>query len=191
MVNRLFRPLVRAIQKYRRKRHAHDVLDETFRLDREGRYADAAERFTGLAGEYTQENPLIYQLYSHDAFNEWLKAKNVDQAMRQASDVLRLLSDTGWLGKSSEAVDDLSKMVGELYVAGYQSEAAWLAEEINRQLVAHGLPARMKQAGGMAGGVLKAGQFPSVCPQCGGGLPAASGENELTCPYCGSVIRPS
>jgi hypothetical protein len=113
----------------------------------------------------------------------WLKAKKADQALLQAGEVLGVLSDTGWLGQSSEAVDDLSKMVGELYVAGYLAEAAKLSDDINLQLAAHGLPPRANTS------PVRPGQFPSICPQCGGALPSSDTATEIKCPFCGSIIH--
>jgi hypothetical protein len=174
-------PVAGIIHQYNQKRRVKNTRAEIFRLDRAGKYPQAAALYTQLAGEFIQANPLIYQFYSHESFSMWLKAKKADQALLQAGDVLRVLSDTGWLGESSDAIDDLSKMVGELYVAGYLSEAGRLSGDINQQLVAHGLPAR-------AAAPLKPGQFPSICPQCGGVLPS-SNDSELKCPYCGSIIH--
>jgi hypothetical protein len=178
-VRRVVRPVGGIIQKYRQKRQVSQAMDEAFRLEHDGSFAAAAAIYTRLAGEYIQSNPLIYQLYSHDSFNLWLQAKNVETALGQAGDVLRLLADTGWLSQSSDAVDDLSKMVGELYVAGYVAQAGALSEEINQQLKTHGV----------APVALQPGQFPSICPQCGGALPSAAGTAEIKCPYCGSIIH--
>ena len=187
---RLIQPASQIIQKYRRDRRIRQALDEAFSLDRDGKYAEAAEVYTRMADEEIQANQLIYQLYSHDAFREWLKAKNVEKALQIGRDVLHLLSDTGWLGKSSEAVDDLSQMVGELYVAGCPAEADALSKEINAQLAAHGVASRTvsAQAPGQTA-MFKGGKLPTVCPQCGGMLPLSSGEDEIKCMYCGSVIR--
>lgn len=172
------------LRKSRRSRLDRQAREEAYRLDRQGQYAEAAAVYTRMAQEYPQDNPLIYQLYAHDSFAMWLKAKKPQEAQAQAGDVLRLLADTGWLERSSDAVDDLSKMVGELYVSGYQQEAAELSAEINRQLVAHGLHARAVSSVSS-----NPGMFPATCPQCGGALPAAEGVDELKCPYCGSIVR--
>jgi predicted RNA-binding Zn-ribbon protein involved in translation (DUF1610 family) len=188
----IIQPAVGVIHRYRRNRRISQALDETFSLDRDGRYGEAAAIYTHLADEYIEANSLIYQLYSHDSFRMWLKAKNVENALHQAGDVLRVLSDTGWINNSSEAVDDLSKMVGELYVAGYVTEAGGLSNEINQKLKAHGVPPRAVSTEASGAAVaFKGSQFASICPQCGGALPPANSEAEIKCPYCGSIIHAS
>jgi predicted RNA-binding Zn-ribbon protein involved in translation (DUF1610 family) len=178
-------------QKIRRNRRRKEALDEAFSLDRSGKYAEAAGVYARLAEEEAQANPLIYQLYNHDAFREWLKANDLEKTMQAARDALKILGDTGWLGRSSEAVDDLSQMVGELYVAGRSSEAEALSQEINSQLAAHGVaPRDLSAETQVETGASAAGsKLPTICPQCGGSLPRSHGAYEITCPYCGSVIR--
>ncbi len=55
-------------------------------------------------------NELIYESDCHDAFKLWLKAMNVDNALTQARNALRVISASDWL-RSSDTVDDLCKMV--------------------------------------------------------------------------------
>jgi primosomal protein N' len=186
----VIQPASQIIQKYRRDRQRREALDEALSLDRESKYAEAAEVYTRMADQEIQANQLIYQLYAHDAFREWLKAKNVEKALQIGRDVLRLLADTGWLGNSSDAIDDLSQMVGELFVAGCPAEAEALSKEINTQLAAHGVAPRTvsAEAPGQTA-AFKGGKLPAVCPQCGGMLPPSHGADEIKCPYCGSVIR--
>jgi hypothetical protein len=186
----IVQPVVGAFQRWRRSRRINKALDEALSLERDGKYAEAATVYARMADEFIVDNPLIYQLYAHDSFRMWLKAKDIDNALRQADTVLRVLSDTGWIGRSDEAVDDLSKMVGELYVGGYVAEAGALSDEINQQLKAHGVPPLrdFPEAPGAAA-VPRAGPSPSICPQCGGALPRSDGAEEITCPYCGTIIH--
>jgi hypothetical protein len=186
----MIQPVVGAFQRYQRSRRNNRALDEALSLDRDGKYAEAAVVYTRMAGEYITDNPLIYQLYSHDSFRMWLKAHNVEDALAQAEAVLRLLSDTGWIGRSDDAVDDLSKMVGELYVGGYVTEAGALSDKINQQLKAHGVPLlKVSPESAAAAPAPRAGLSPAICPQCGGALPLFNGAEVIRCPYCGSIIH--
>jgi hypothetical protein len=185
-------PVVGAVHRWQRSRRNNLALDEALSLERDGKYTEAAAVYTRMAGEYIADNPLIYQLYSHDSFRMWLKAKDVENALRQAETVLRVLSDTGWISRSDDAVDDLSKMVGELYVAGYVTEAAALSDKINQQLKAHGVPLlKVYPENPGAPAALRPGPSASICPQCGGSLPVSNGAGEIRCPYCGSIIHAS
>jgi len=183
-------PVVGANQRWQRSRRNNQALDQVFSLDRDGKYTEAAAVYTRMADEFIVDNPLIYQLYSHDSFRMWLKAKDVHNALRQADAVLRVLSDTGWIVRSTDAVDDLSKMVGELYVGGYVTEAGALSDEINQQLKAHGVPPlKVSPETPAAAATPRAGPSASICPQCGGSLPFSNGAGEIRCPYCGTIIH--
>jgi len=116
-------------------------------------------------------------MYSQDAFRMWIKAGDIDKALQQGRDMLRILDEAGWLDKSSSTLDDLSQMVGELYVAGYTTQADTFSKEINERLAARGLsiqpiptPVAPNQ-----------GKLPTICPQCGGTLPNANGKEDVTC----------
>jgi len=190
--HQLVQPFSGMIQKFLCKRRRSKARGEAYRLDYAGKYPEAAGVFTRLAESEVQSNELIYQLYNHYAFNMWLKAKNVEAATEVARDVLRVLSKANWLTKSSDAVDDLSKMVGELYVAGFTTQANAFSKEINDQLVAHGLAPRSTTAGAPASQPetrVGVGRLPSICPECGGMLPDTGHEDEVKFPYCGSVVR--
>jgi hypothetical protein len=191
-MRRMTQPVVGAIHRWQRSRRNNLALDEALSLERDGKYTEAATVYTRMADEYIADNPLIYQLYSHDSFRMWLKAKDVENALHQAETVLRLLSDTGWISRSDDAVDDLSKMVGELYVSGYVTEAGELSDEINQQLKAHGMPLlKVYPESPAAAPAPRTGLSPAICPQCGGALPLSQGAEEVRCPYCGSIIRPA
>ena len=187
---RLIQPLANVIRGYQSDRRRNKAVGEASGLEYDGKYGEAAEVYVQLAAEEGKSNELIYALYCRDAFNLWIKAKNIDKAMAQARDVLRVLSDTGWLKKSDDTVNDLSQMVGELYVAGYTAEADTFSKEINQELVAQGLaPMSVSDKAAGSAATSKAGKLPAICPDCGGPLPDSGGEDEVKCPYCGSVIR--
>lgn len=90
-----------------------------------------------------------------------------------------VIANTDWL-KNSNTTDDICKLVGEFYEAGYAPAANSFANEINAALLAHQLPLRFDT---------KHGKFPAVCPQCGGALPSAFTDLSLTCPFCGTSIH--
>lgn len=165
---------------FRRSRRRRKAWDEAYRFKHAGNFAAAAGVYERLAADSLPDNELIYEDDCHDAFRMWLKAKNVDSALIQARNALRVISDSDWLSMSSDTVDDLCKMVGELYVAGYATAADAFEREINEQLVAHNLPPRSET---------KHGLFPTTCPQCGGALPFTYSDVSLTCPFCSCVIR--
>ena len=166
--------------KFLRGRRRSKAWDEAYRFKQAGDFAAAAGVYEGLAADSLADNELIYEGDCHDAFVMWLQAKNVDNALGQARKALRVTSDSGCLNWSSSTVDDLCKMVGELYVAGCATAADSFANEINEQLVAKGLPARL---------ATKHGKFPTTCPQCGGELPFTYADDNIICPFCSSVIH--
>jgi rubrerythrin len=186
---RLFQPVTNVIEGFQRDRRRNKTVGEATDLDYDGKPGESAEVYAKLAAEEGESNELIYALFSQNAFKLWLKAKEIDKAMAKARDILRVLSDSGWLKKSDDTVNDLSQMVGELYVAGYTAEADTFAKEINAALVAQGL-APLASADKTAGpATAKPGKLPSICPDCGGPLPEAGDQDQVLCPYCGSVIR--
>ncbi len=182
-VRLLIRPLSGAIESWQRDRRRKEMIEQAYRLDLDGKYAAAAEIYASLAAEELHSNELIYARYSRDAIRMWLKAKDVEKALAQARSVLRVLGDAGWLNEpSSSSYDDLNQIVGDLYVAGYTSEAGDFSKEINAQRIAHGLAPAAASPG-------EAGKFPPVCPACGGPLHASEGQDEVKCPYCGAVVH--
>jgi hypothetical protein len=167
-------------REYLRDRRRSKSWSEAYDLARAGKYAEAADIYAGRAAESLKYNELIYASDCQDAFKMWIKAKNVERALEEARNALRVLSDTGWLSKSDDSVEKLSGLAGELYVAGYAAEAESFLREINEQLAAHGLPHASAPEGA---------KLPTACPHCGGLLSPPRGETEVTCSYCGSVIR--
>jgi hypothetical protein len=164
---------------FKRNRRRRKAWDEAYSFKRAGNFAAAAGVYERLAAESLTYNELIYESDCHDAFANWLEARNVDNALAQARAALSVIGATDWI-RSDSTVDDFCKMVGELYVAGYATAADAFQQEINAQLVAHNLPPRT---------VTKRGKFPETCPQCGGTLPFTNSDESLTCPFCSCVIR--
>jgi hypothetical protein len=154
--------------------------DEAHAYGRSGNFAAAAKVYERLATESLQYNELIYEGDCHDAFEFWLKAANPENALRNARAALKVVSASDWIIESDDTIDDVCKMVGELYGAGYESAAEIFANEINTELVKHELKPRFQT---------KHGKFPMACPQCGGTLPFTYSDVSVTCPFCSSVIR--
>ena len=177
-------PVSDLIQGYRQERQTRKALSEAYDLEHDGKYVEAAGAYNQVANKYIKENALIYGMYSQDAFRMWIKAGDIDKALQQGRDLLRILDEAGWLDKSSSKLDDLSQMVGELYVAGYTTQADTFSNEINQHLAAHGLSLQPIHNPVTS----NPGKLPTICPQCGGTLPDANGKEEVTCEYCGSVI---
>lgn len=187
---RFIQPVTNVIQGYQSDRRRNKAVGEASDLEYNGKYGEAAEVYARLAAEQGKSNELIYAIYIHDAFNLWLKAKEIDKAIAQAREVLRVLSDSGWLKKSDDTVNDLSQMVGELYVAGYTAEADTFSREINAELVAQGLaPMSGSITTASSTASSKTGVLPVNCPDCGGPLPDSGSTDVVKCIYCGSVIH--
>lgn len=171
---------MRFFENFRRDRRRSKAWSEAYGFRKAENFAEAAKVYERLALESLQYNELIYEGDCHDAFNYWIKAGNPENALRNARDALRVIGDSDWITDSVDTVDDVCKMVGELYGAGYAPAADVLANEINAKLVAHKLPARFET---------KHGKFPTACPQCGGVLPFTYSDSSVTCPFCSSAVR--
>ena len=165
---------------FRRSRRRRKTWDEAYRLSQAGDFAAAAKIYERLATESLQYNELIYEGDCHEACLLWLKAGNPDNALSNARNALRVIGGSDWIRLSDAAVDDICKMVGEFYGAGYAHAADMFANEINAELIKNNLPARFET---------KHGKFPEACPQCGGTLPFTYSDASITCPFCSSVIR--
>ena len=164
---------------FKRNRHRRKAWSEAYDYKRAGKFSEAAKVYERIAIESLEYNELIYEGDCHDAATCWLKAGHPESALRNAREALKVIARTDWL-KESNTTDDICKMVGEFYEAGYAPAADTFANEINAALVAHNLPPRFDT---------KHGKFPVVCPQCGGALPTAYTDLSLTCPFCQAVIH--
>jgi tetratricopeptide (TPR) repeat protein len=165
---------------FKRDRRRRKSWDEAYALIHTGKFAEAARIYEQMAAESLEYNELIYEGDCHDAFKVWLKAGNADNALTNARDALRVISNSDWIRLSEGTVDDFCKMVGEFYGAGFEPAADVFANEINAELVKHKLPPRFET---------RHGKFPSACPQCGGTLPFTYSDVSVTCPFCNSVFR--
>lgn len=166
--------------EFRRRRRRSKAWGQAYDFKRQRKFAEAAAVYERLAEDSFKYNLFIYSGDCHDAFRLWLEAKNIDNAMREARKALHAISEKGWIKTSKSAVDDLCKIVGELYVSGYATAADTFAREINEQLEKNGLPPRLE---------IRRGKFPTTCPQCAGALPFSYSESSVTCTFCGSVVR--
>lgn len=172
------------IKEYFRERRRAKVVDKAIDLAAQEKYADAAEVYTRYAPEVLEYGELLYVLYCRYAFEMWIKAKDVGNALQQARNALRILcsNDGEWLKYSSGThADDLLWMAGELYATGYIAEADIFSQEVNVQLEKYDLPMRCVV------GTLRKSTFPSVCPQCGGNLPYSPYQHAIECPFCETV----
>lgn len=166
--------------EFRRDRRRSKAWSRAYDFKKQGKFAEAAAVYDLLAEDSLQYNVLICAGDCHDAFKLWLEAKDIDNAMCEARKALRILSENGWLKTSTTAVDDICKIVGELYVSGYVHAADTFAREINEQLVLSGLPPKLE---------ISRGKFPTTCPQCGGALPLTYTESSIKCPFCEAVVH--
>jgi hypothetical protein len=79
-------------------------------------------------------------------------------------------------------IDDLVKMVGELYRADHYDEADAFLKEINAYLRSIGEePVEVALWG-------KAHKFPAECPHCGGQITYRGNQDETPCPFCQTMV---
>lgn len=191
-VRRAVRRATRALPgpENERRKQRRESARQGFTLSGQRKYAEAAEIFTRLAAESLQYNELfLAQLDCRQACMLWLRAKQPANALEQARTILRIRSDRGLLG-SLETVNDLRRLAGEFHLAGYDREAETFLKELNERLAALGLSlVEASAADPVPEAASSAGKLPAACPQCGGRLPRASGEDEIECYYCGSIVR--
>ena len=164
---------------FKRNRRRSKAWDEAYAYRSANKFAEAAKVYERIASESLQYNELIYVGDCHDAFTDWLKAADPENALRIARDALRVVGSSDWIIKMDHTLEDICKMVGEFYGAGYGTAADLFANEINAELVRNHLPPRFES---------KHGKFPAACPQCGGNLPFTYSDVSVTCPFCKSVI---
>ncbi len=164
---------------FKRNRHRRKAWREAYAYRRAGKFAEAAKVGERIAADSLKYNELIYADDCHDAFKDWLKAANPDQAMQNARDALRVIGTSDWMLERDDSMASFCNMVGEFVGAGYSTAAELFANEINAELARHKMAPRFET---------KHGKFPAACPQCGGNLPFTYSDVSVTCPFCKSVI---
>lgn len=155
-------------------------------LASQGSHMEAAQLFSSTAVEEMPANELISVDYYHDAFTEYLKAKDPKIALEQGRKALELMAadDGSWIKYDSGGeTEDLTAMARELYDAGYKREARIFAKEVNDQFTKYGLSIRVVLPESAA-----RLEFPALCPQCGAPVSPAEAADEMQCPFCSCVI---
>lgn len=178
------------IREYLLEKRREKICAKAYNLAQQEKYAEAAEvyvRFAPELLEYRQTGygKLMYCVYCSYAFEMWIKAKDVKNALLQARNTLRILSsnDGEWLKYASgQQADNLLKMVVTLYGEGYIAEADTLSNEVNGQLAKYQVPLRCAAA------PAHRIKFPSLCPHCGGKLPYSPSRFAIECPFCDTTI---
>lgn len=164
---------------------ARQAFDEANTLFDNGDYAEAAEQYTHLAelAQNFNRPRRVVQLYLR-AFDAWCKAKQGNQALAAAKAALKVAS-----ARPRAAARIVTEVIAELKANGFNSEASLLTNEVNSLLSGFGLSLANATPSDSTPAAPERGKLPSLCPQCGGRLPRAFGEDELECDYCGTIIR--
>jgi len=157
---------------------ARQAFDEATGLYDSGQYAEAAAQFSHLAEvAQTFNRPRrVVQLHLR-AFEAWINAKDGDQALTEARAALEIANR-----RPRKAARLAQSLIAELQAQGFTAQANALAGNA-------GLPTPTVAEAQKEVVAEKHGTFPTTCPQCGGRLPRAYGEDEIECDYCGTVIR--
>lgn len=180
------------IREYLDRRKCSKIWDKAYKLDQQEKYAEAAEVYAAFALERLKlpdstYGELSYCLYRKYAFEMWLKAKNPRKMLKEGRNVLRAYSnnDGRWLKyNSGKKIEDLISMVVQIHGAGFATEAEILSDEINEQLEKHEMPMRYS----IVSAPVRENGFPTLCSQCGAGIPSVRNRNSVECLYCASVI---
>lgn len=177
--------LPKFILDYLFDKRRNQVWNKAYDLEKEKKYAEAAGVYARFAPELLAQNELAYCTFCEYAFEMYVKAKEPAKALEQAQNILRVLSEKGWLKYSAgEKAEIPLKMVPVLRGAGYHREADLLTKEVNRELEKHELPPRGKIA------PQTKNKFPSSCRNCGASLPFSPYREVIKCSYCKAVIYP-
>jgi hypothetical protein len=123
-----------SIQRYIRERKSRQLFDQALDYKSQGKFAEAAKVHMLRAELVLNDNELIYSSNCQDAFEMWMKAGEVDKALEQARNALKGYTFSDWLKGENRYIDDLVKMVGELYRADHYDEADAFLKEINAYL---------------------------------------------------------
>lgn len=172
---------------YRNLRYSK-IRKKTDKLAGQKRFAEAAElNMREALKELNNNYPLVYTMYCKDAFEMWLKAQEPGKALQEARNVLSIyLRNNGdWLRyNSADYVENLTSMVSDFFGAGYLSEGAVFAGEVNHQLEKYGLPMRC------AAVPVHKNIFPASCTDCGANLSHTPYQDTAQCGYCKAIIYP-
>jgi len=167
---------------------AREAFDEANQFYTNGQYQEAAEGFAELAATAAQfSRPRrVVQLHLR-AYEAWLAAKQPANAVAQARSAISMAAGI----RPRKAARIAQQVLEDLQAAGYTKEADDLARELNAQLTGQSfsIPAASPVGTPPAPDKTPSARLPNACPQCGGRLPRAYGDDEVECDYCGSVIR--
>jgi hypothetical protein len=162
------------------------MLDEANRLFDAGRYAEAAELLSQLAG-MAQTNDLprrAIQLHIRAA-EAYLKSGQAAGTVEHGRSALAMLAQAGG---HRRALKLAPQIVGELRAAGFTAEATAFEKEVNERLAGLGLT--------LAPTPTPAAPQPkprrnlaSHCSQCGAQLRWTDDADDVECEYCGTVAR--
>lgn len=157
---------------------ARQAFDQANAQYAAGQYAEAAAQYSHLAEvALTLGRPRrVIQLHLR-AFDAWLAAKNGDEALHDARSALALANR-----RPRKAARLAEALITDLRTRGFPNQANALAG-------VSGIPAAEMAQAQKEVATQKPLVFPTVCPQCGGRLPKAYGEDEIECDYCGTVVR--
>jgi hypothetical protein len=168
----------------------HKKLQRANDLYEKGLFKQAAISYENLAkGAIRFRHPRrSAQLYMR-AFDAWGQDQQIDSALSAARAALHIIV------KHRPAIAlNTARYIAETLVAnGYRDEAFAFAEEISSNLKINNQIFSRNDIIAVAANadetILKQSKLPNTCPQCGGRLPRAYGDEEVECDYCGSVIR--
>lgn len=166
---------------------AREAFDEANQLYTNGQYEDAAEGFAELANTAAQfSRPRrVVQLHLR-AYEAWLAAKQPANAIAQARSAINMAAGI----RPRKAARIAQQVIEDLQAAGYTKEAEAFAKELSTGVAGQVVPVSTTTTSVTAPTEkTPAPKLPSTCPQCGGRLPRAYGDDEVECDYCGTVIR--
>jgi hypothetical protein len=172
-----------SIQEFIRERKADRLGNFARNLKYKGKFAEAARVYEQQAAIAIQDNELIYSSDCEDAFEMWMKAGDVRNALEQARNALHGYTVRDWLKGENAYIDRLLKMVNDLYRTDHADEADLFLSDINKYLGSIGEdPVTVTVIG-------KQHRFPDLCPHCGGAITYHGNLEETECPFCQGVVH--
>lgn len=154
-------------------------------LASEKRFAEAARIYSDFADQHLAESTLQYSTHCEYAMENWIEAKQPQEALEQARRALRSFGndDGEWMRYSSgDYAGALVKMATKLHTDGFTAEAETFAREVNEQLEKYNVPFRCLLD------PAEKNEFPSICTQCGGSLPYSTHQQAIECPFCEILV---